>query len=129
MKNGCVNISLSPKDSRYSGDLTIGREFQNLTSVRKNMVTVFWDRKGVLLVEFLPRGETTIPAAYCATVRKPRENRKNRRNVMLTRGVSNSTRTSSLTPVSLPRNFSPPLDETPRLQSGSYIQRFSSFQA
>ena len=33
-------------------------KFKQTTSTRKNICTVFWDRKGVLLVDFLPQGST-----------------------------------------------------------------------
>jgi hypothetical protein len=34
------------------------------TSARKLMATVFWDRKGVLMVEFMQQG-TTMSQRYC----------------------------------------------------------------
>ncbi|GFX31131.1 uncharacterized protein TNCV_2026341 [Trichonephila clavipes] len=37
-------------------------------STRKVMATVFWDRHGVLLVEFMQQGTTINAAAYCATL-------------------------------------------------------------
>jgi hypothetical protein len=33
------------------------------------MATVFWDRKGVLMVEFMQQG-TTISDMYCKTLKK-----------------------------------------------------------
>ncbi|GFU87794.1 histone-lysine N-methyltransferase SETMAR [Trichonephila clavipes] len=39
---------------------------------RKVMATVFWDRHGVLLVEFNQQGTTINAAAYCATLTKLR---------------------------------------------------------
>ncbi|GFQ82638.1 HTH_48 domain-containing protein [Trichonephila clavata] len=38
-------------------------KFNQTISARKIMGTVFWDRKGVLLVEFLPRNETINAAS------------------------------------------------------------------
>jgi hypothetical protein len=35
--------------------------------------TVFWDAQGVLLVDFLPRGETINAAHYCGTLNELRE--------------------------------------------------------
>ena len=34
------------------------------------MITVFWDARGVLLIEFLPNGETINSACYQATLMK-----------------------------------------------------------
>ncbi|GFR20425.1 HTH_48 domain-containing protein [Trichonephila clavata] len=47
-------------------------KFKQTISARKIMCTVFWDRKGVLLVEFLPRNETINAASYCETLNKRR---------------------------------------------------------
>ncbi|KAJ4450865.1 hypothetical protein ANN_02297 [Periplaneta americana] len=42
---------------RHSGS-PVRTKFKQMLSVRKVMCTVFWDRKGILLIDFLPRGET-----------------------------------------------------------------------
>jgi hypothetical protein len=34
------------------------------------MVTVFWDRKGVLVVEFMQQGTTVTSEVYCKTLKK-----------------------------------------------------------
>jgi hypothetical protein len=34
------------------------------------METVFWDRKGVLLMEFMQQGTTIMPQVYCETLKK-----------------------------------------------------------
>lgn len=56
-------------------------------SRRKIMATVFWDRHGVLLVEFMPQGQTINAEAYCETLRKLRRAIQNKRRGMLTKGV------------------------------------------
>ena len=47
------------------------------------MCTVFWDRQGVFLVEFLPQGTTINPAVYCETLKKLRCANQNKRHGML----------------------------------------------
>jgi len=47
------------------------------------MCTVFWDRQGVLLVEFLPQGTTINSALYCKTLKKLRHAIQNKRRGML----------------------------------------------
>ncbi|KAG8258189.1 hypothetical protein J6590_108469 [Homalodisca vitripennis] len=47
-------------------------KFKQTISAQKIMCTVFWDRQGVMLVNFLPRGETINAAAYCETLKKLR---------------------------------------------------------
>ncbi|KAJ4439236.1 hypothetical protein ANN_07356 [Periplaneta americana] len=56
-------------------------------SVRKVICTVFWDRKGILLIDFLPRGETVNTDRYCETLRKLRRAIQNKRRGMLTAGI------------------------------------------
>lgn len=63
------------------------RKFKVKQSARKIMATVFWDRKGVLLIEFMPTGTTINSASYCETLEKLRKAIKNRRPGMLTKGV------------------------------------------
>jgi histone-lysine N-methyltransferase SETMAR len=60
--------------------------FKQSLSARKLMVTVFWDRKGVLMVEFMQQG-TTMSEVYCETRRKLRRAIQNKRRGMLTSGV------------------------------------------
>lgn len=57
-------------------------------SAGKVMATVFWDRKGVLLVDFLPAGTTVNADRYCETLKKLRRAIQNRRREMLRKGVS-----------------------------------------
>ncbi|GFT18052.1 histone-lysine N-methyltransferase SETMAR [Trichonephila clavipes] len=62
-------------------------KFKQTISAQKIMCTVFWDRKGVLLVDFLTRGDTINAAAYCATSQKLRRAIQNKRRGMLSAGV------------------------------------------
>ena len=56
-------------------------------SARKIMCTVFWERKGVLLVEFLPRNETINAAAYCETLKNVSRSIQNKRRGQLSKGI------------------------------------------
>jgi histone-lysine N-methyltransferase SETMAR len=51
------------------------------------MTTVFWDRKGILLVDFMAHGTTINADRYCETLKKLRRAIQNRRRGMLTKGV------------------------------------------
>ncbi|GFW89030.1 mariner Mos1 transposase [Trichonephila clavipes] len=51
------------------------------------MCTVFWDIKGILLIDFLPRGQTINAAVYCETLRKLRRAIQNKRRRFLSKGV------------------------------------------
>jgi hypothetical protein len=39
------------------------------TSARKMMAAVLWDRKGVLMVEFMQQGTTITSEVYCETLK------------------------------------------------------------
>lgn len=56
-------------------------------STRKVMATVFWDRHGVLLVDFLERRATINAETYCATLSKLRRAIQNKRRGLLSSGV------------------------------------------
>jgi len=62
-------------------------KFKQTTSTRKIMCTVFWDRKGVLLVDFLPQGSTINAGVYCNTLKKLHRAIQNKRRGMLSRCV------------------------------------------
>src|SRR6266496_2694956 len=46
------------------------KKFKLLPSDGKVMITVFWDIQGVLLLDFLPKGETINSARYQETLKK-----------------------------------------------------------
>jgi histone-lysine N-methyltransferase SETMAR len=68
--------SSSPKDAKI----------KNNTVCRQSW-TLFWDRKEVLLVDFMAHGSTTNADRYCETLKKLRRAIQNRRRGMLTKGV------------------------------------------
>jgi hypothetical protein len=51
------------------------------------MATVLWDRKGVLLIEFMEPGTTITSGTYCETLKKLCRAIENKRRGMLTSGV------------------------------------------
>jgi len=59
------------------------KKFKQMFSTREIMCTLFWDRQGVLLVEFLPQGTTINSAVYCETLKKLRCGIQNKRCRML----------------------------------------------
>ncbi|GFV19417.1 uncharacterized protein TNCV_3663501 [Trichonephila clavipes] len=52
---------------RHSGS-PVKTKFKRTLSVRKVICTVFWGRKDILLIDFLPRGETVNTDHYCETL-------------------------------------------------------------
>ena len=65
----------------------IKTKFKQTTSTQKIMCTVFWDKKGVLLVDFLPQGFTINTGVYCDTLQKLCRAIQNKRRGMLSWGV------------------------------------------
>ena len=63
------------------------RKFKTTQSAGKVMATVFWDRKGVLVVDFMAHGTTINADRYCETLKKLRRAIQNWRRGMLTKGV------------------------------------------
>ena len=61
--------------------------FQSEAQFSTWQATVFWDRKGILLVEFLPPGATINSEVYCETIKKLQRSIQNKRRGRLTRGV------------------------------------------
>jgi hypothetical protein len=42
------------------------------TAATKLMAPVFWDRKGMLMVEFMQQGTSLMSEMYCKTLKKPK---------------------------------------------------------
>ena len=63
-------------------------KFKTSISVKKkNMASIFWDRKVILLVDFMPPGSAINAAAYCDTLTRLRRAIRNKMRGMLSRGV------------------------------------------
>jgi hypothetical protein len=84
------------------------KKFKQTLSNRKMMATGFWDRKGILLTEFMAPGTTITSEVYCETLNKLRRSIKNKRRGMLTKGVvllQDNARPHSLLTASLSLTF------------------------
>ncbi|GBM26690.1 Histone-lysine N-methyltransferase SETMAR [Araneus ventricosus] len=62
-------------------------KFKRTVSTKKCMATVFWDRKGVLVVEVMPRGTTITSTLYSKTLQCLRRAIQNKRRGMLSLGI------------------------------------------
>jgi transposase len=67
---GRENVHDDPRSGRPSVAHIISNKekFKQTISTRQIICTVFWDRKGVLLVEFLPQGSAINAGVYCDTL-------------------------------------------------------------
>jgi hypothetical protein len=63
------------------------RRFKQTLSAGKVMASVFWERKGLLLCEFMPAGKTMNANHYCETLKNFHRAIQNKRRGMLTKGV------------------------------------------
>lgn len=68
----------------HTGSPKKPRKALQTLSERKIMATVFWDRQGVLLIDFLERGATINSERYCQTLRNLRRAVQNKRRGKLT---------------------------------------------
>jgi len=63
------------------------KKFKQTLSNKEMMASVFWDRKGILLTEFMAPGTTITSEVYCETLNKLWRSIQNKRRRMLTKGV------------------------------------------
>ena len=63
------------------------KKFKQTLLNKRMMATVFWDRKGILLTEFMAPGTTIMSEVDCETLTKLWRLIQNKRHGMLTKGV------------------------------------------
>jgi hypothetical protein len=63
-----VETKEHPKQWMHTHSPNKPKKFKQ-TSARKLMAAVFWDRKGVLVVEFMQRGTTITSEVYCEALK------------------------------------------------------------
>ncbi|GBN25186.1 hypothetical protein AVEN_247191-1 [Araneus ventricosus] len=99
--------------------------------VRKIMASVFWDRHGVLLVDFMQRGTTINVIVYAQTLRKLRRAIENERRGMLTEGIlllhDNARSHTAAQTRALSESFGWEILDHHPLQPRPCDERFSSF--
>jgi hypothetical protein len=76
-----------PKQRMHTYPKTRRKSLNKRLPARKLMKTVFWDRKGVLMVEFMQRKSTIKLELYCETLKELRRAIRNKRFGMLTTTV------------------------------------------
>ena len=84
-----VNVETKERSRQWmhTHSLNKPRKFKQSLANGKLMATVFWDRKGVLLIEFMEPGTTITSETYCETLKKLRRAIENKRRGMLMSGV------------------------------------------
>ncbi|GFO43041.1 histone-lysine N-methyltransferase SETMAR [Plakobranchus ocellatus] len=65
----------------------VTKKFKVQRSAAKKMATVFWDAKGVILLDILPQGQCINAARYCSTLDSLKEAIRRKRPGLLRRGV------------------------------------------
>jgi hypothetical protein len=63
-------LNVKTKSNQSSRCVHIYQKAEKFLPARKLMETVFWDRKGVLMVEFMQQGTTLTSEVYCETLKK-----------------------------------------------------------
>lgn len=63
------------------------KKFKTQRSSRKVMATIFWDAKGVILIDYLESGQSITGEYYATVIRNLREAILEKRRGLLTRGV------------------------------------------
>jgi hypothetical protein len=80
-----VKTKEQPKHWMHAHSSNKPKKFKQMLSARKLMATLFWDRKEVLMVEFI-QGTTIMSEVCCKTLRKVHGAIQNKRYGMLTCG-------------------------------------------
>jgi hypothetical protein len=80
-----MNVETNEQTKQWTNTYSINklREFKQMLATRKLMATVFWDRKGVLMVEFMKQGTTITSEVYCKTLKRLCRVIQNKRRRML----------------------------------------------
>ncbi|GFO48549.1 histone-lysine N-methyltransferase SETMAR [Plakobranchus ocellatus] len=65
----------------------VTKKFKMQRSAAKVMATVFWDAKGVILLDILPQGQCINAARYCSTLDRLKKAIRRKRPGLLRRGV------------------------------------------
>ena len=82
-----------PESKRYSVKWkhstlpTKKKKFKMIPSAHKFMLTMFWDRQGVILQKFQPHSENVNAMSYCTTLWELRQAIRRKRPGLLTKGV------------------------------------------
>jgi histone-lysine N-methyltransferase SETMAR len=78
---------LKPKQWMHTHSPDKLKQFKQTLYARKLMGTVFWDTKGVLMVEFKQQGTTITSEVYCETLKNIRKAIQKKRRGILTYGA------------------------------------------
>ncbi|GFN87569.1 receptor-type tyrosine-protein phosphatase kappa-like, partial [Plakobranchus ocellatus] len=65
----------------------VTKKFKVQSSAAKVMATVFWDAKGVILLDILPQGQCINAARYCSTLDRRKEAIRRKRPGLFRRGI------------------------------------------
>ncbi|GFO27366.1 histone-lysine N-methyltransferase SETMAR [Plakobranchus ocellatus] len=65
----------------------VTKKFKVQRSAAKVMATVFWDAKGVILLDILPQGQCINAARYCSTLNRLKEAIRRKRPGLLRMGI------------------------------------------
>jgi histone-lysine N-methyltransferase SETMAR len=64
----CQNPEIKRQSVQWKHDSPCPKKFQTAPSAGKQMASVFWDIEGILLIEWLPHGQTINSEMYCNTL-------------------------------------------------------------
>ena len=110
------------------------KQFKQTLSARKIMRTVFWDRYGVLLLDYRPNGQTINVQVYCDTLHRLSRAIQNKSRGLLSSGVvflhdNARPHTARQTAALLQQFHSDTMDPPPPLQPGPRAERLPSVSA
>ena len=87
VRPGSFNEPESKRRSMEYVSSPVKKKFKSQKSLRKVMLTVFWDRNGPITISFLERGNTVNSENYCELLTQVKKDIKNKRRGLQSRGV------------------------------------------
>ncbi|GFO42107.1 histone-lysine N-methyltransferase SETMAR [Plakobranchus ocellatus] len=94
MRKNFPTVALQPLLCKVCDSMTwkhpsspVTKKFKVQRSAAKVMATVFWDAKGVILLDILPQGQCINAARYCSTLDRLKQAIRRKRPGLLRRGV------------------------------------------
>ena len=89
-KPGCITMTRRQSNNQWSGDITAHLASQNSeckNPLEKFSPRIFWDQDGILLIDYLPKGQTINTEYYSSLLVQLKEILKEKRRGKITKGV------------------------------------------
>jgi len=90
MKPGYITLARRQSNNQWSGCIAAQpalKKFQVQKSAGKVLASIFWDQDGILLIDYLPKGQTINTEYYSSLLVQLKDILKEKRRAKVTKGV------------------------------------------